>query len=306
MDKNGVLIICFFTISILFGQVKVSQGSIERIEDFSSQYVPSRNIDVWLPENYNPKKKYAVLYMHDGQMLFDASHTWNHQEWKVDEAMSELLDSQAIRPTIVVGIWNISERRHSEYFPQKPFESISESDKKRIYETNRSAGNPLFSVPIQSDAYLKFIVEELKPYIDKKYPTKRNYKNTFIGGSSMGGLISWYAMSEYPKVFGGAICMSTHWPGIFEMENNPIPDAFLDYLTKKSPSLCKHKLYFDTGDQTLDALYPPLQKKVDAFFVEEKDSHKTIRYKSETFPCADHSEDSWADRMKIPLEWMLK
>ena len=94
-----------------------SSGKIIRHENFASHYVDSRNVDVWLPENYSPSKKYAVLYMQDGQMLFDSSVTWNKQEWGVDETISSLQQENKIKDCIVVGIWNTGAGRHSEYFP---------------------------------------------------------------------------------------------------------------------------------------------------------------------------------------------
>lgn len=95
----------------------VSVGTIERIPNFSSQYISSRHVDVWLPEGYDGNGRYAVLYMHDGQMLFDASMTWNKQSWGVAEVMSSL----AVRPSIVVGIWNSGSGRWFDYLPKRPF-----------------------------------------------------------------------------------------------------------------------------------------------------------------------------------------
>ncbi|HRJ16216.1 MAG TPA: alpha/beta hydrolase-fold protein, partial [Saprospiraceae bacterium] len=89
----------------------VSAGRIERHEQFPSQFVSARNVDVWLPEGYSPRKKYAVLYMHDGQMLFDGAGTWNKQEWQVDEIAGKLLAEGKIRDCIVVGIWNGGQAR---------------------------------------------------------------------------------------------------------------------------------------------------------------------------------------------------
>ncbi len=97
-----------FFANALFSQTlpMVSIGTIERIENLSSKYVTSRNIDIWLPENYSASKKYAVLYMHDGQMLYDAETTWNKQAWEVDAIMGKLLQENKIQDVIVVGIWN--------------------------------------------------------------------------------------------------------------------------------------------------------------------------------------------------------
>lgn len=283
---------------------KVEKGSIVRIENFNSKYITARNIDIWLPNNYDANKKYAVLYMHDGQMLFDSTTTWNKKSWMVQDAITKLINENKIKEVIVVGIWNGGERRHSEYFPQKPFEKLSIEQKMSIKEAVRKNNVSVFNnFEINSDNYLKFIVTELKPFIDKKFSTVKLASNTFIAGSSMGGLISMYAICEYPKVFGGAICMSTHWPGIFEMENNPIPSAFLEYLNANLPNAKNHKLYFDCGDQTLDALYPPLQNKVDE--VMRKKGYDQYSWLTKLFPNQEHSEIAWSSRVDVPLLFML-
>jgi enterochelin esterase-like enzyme len=120
----------------------------------------------------------------------------------------------------------------------------------------------------------------------------------------MGGLISIYAICEYPNVFGGAACISTHWPGIFTSDNNPFPAAFTNYLQKHLPKPNTHKLYFDYGDQTLDAMYPPLQKNVDEVLKAKGFSAKN--WITKYFPGADHSEKSWNKRLDIPLVFLLK
>jgi predicted alpha/beta superfamily hydrolase len=284
---------------------KVENGTVVRIDNLNSNYVPKRKIDVWLPIGYNANKKYSVLYMQDGEMLFDTSITWNKKSWLVQDPITKLVKENKIKEVIVVGIWNGGERRHSEYFPQKPFEMLSLDQKATIKEAVRKNNASVFNNhEVNSNNYLKFIVEELKPYIDKNFSTNSNANNTFIAGSSMGGLISMYAICEYPNVFGGAICMSTHWPGIFEMENNPIPAAFLQYLNEKLPSAQNHKLYFDCGDQTLDALYPPLQNKVDELM--RKKGYTQKSWMTKYFTNQDHSEVAWSGRVDIPLQFMLQ
>lgn len=283
--------------------LEVSAGSVERLPDFPSRFVPARNVDVWLPPGYSSGEKYNVLYMHDGQMLFDAASTWNKQEWGVDETMTQLIKEDAINKTIVVGIWNSGENRHAEYFPQQPYEQLSE-EMKAAYEKENEKKKDLFSNTVYSDAYLKFIVEELKPFIDKTYNTNSNRESTFIGGSSMGGLISWYAVAEYPDIFGGAAALSTHWPGNFATANNPIPAEFLSYLDKKLPAPGKHKFYFDYGTETLDAIYEPYQLQVDSLMKAKGYSAKN--WKTLKFEGADHSENSWKERLRIPLQFLLK
>ncbi|MCU0388619.1 MAG: alpha/beta hydrolase-fold protein [Chitinophagaceae bacterium] len=283
----------------------VESGKIVRHADFPSVYVTPRHVDVWLPEGYNGKEKYAVLYMHDGQMLYDANTTWNKQAWEADEMLGGLMKSRKVRKTIVVGVWNGGPTRHSDYFPQKPFESLPKAFVDSLIESgNRPNGVKLFAEPVKSDGYLKFLVEELKPFIDKTYATKTDAANTFVMGSSMGGLISMYAICEYPQVFGGAACLSTHWPGIFNMENNPVPDAFIQYLDKHLPDKKTHKIYFDYGTATLDSLYPPLQAKADQ--VMKRNGWKKKQWITLAFPGADHSEKAWAARLDKPLMFLLK
>jgi enterochelin esterase-like enzyme len=290
----------------VFAQLpKPSSGRIIRTENFSSKHVPARNVDVWLPDNYTASKKYAVLYMHDGQMLFDSSITWNKQEWGVDETLNQLMQQNIIRDCIVVGIWNGGKSRHPEYFPQKPFEALSKEEQQLVYSAYRSGGQSIFSgLPISSDNYLKFLVEELKPFIDKNYSTKTDASNTFVAGSSMGGLISLYALCEYPTIFGGAACLSTHWPGLLSMENNPVPAVFFSYLKNHLPSAKQHRIYFDHGTETLDSMYASLQLQVDAIMKQKK--YKPSNWISRSWPGQDHSEKSWRSRLDIPITFLLK
>ena len=300
-----ILICCVVFLShFALAQLPVpASGTIQRAENFPSKYVAARNIDIWLPANYNPNKKYAVLYMHDGQNLYDSNTTWNHQSWDIDDVLDKLMQAQTIQDVLVVGIWNGQQSRHAEYFPQKPHEGLLPVEKDSITaELQRAARTKEGFTPI-SDKYLQFLVEELKPYIDSTYSTYTDRAHTFIAGSSMGGLISLYAICEYPKVFGGAACFSTHWPGTFRTDNNPVPEAFVRYMRDHLPDPASHRLYFDYGDQGLDALYPPLHTKVDAVMKAKGFSEKNwiTRY----FPGENHSEQAWNKRLHIPMLFLL-
>lgn len=283
---------------------QAASGRITHLESFASKFVEPRNIDIWLPENYDGKQKFAVLYMHDGQMLFDSSTTWNRQSWNVDDAGATLMKEKKARNFIVVGIWNAGAGRHANYFPQRPFEEMTTVEKDSTIAQLQRVGRTTEIFRPSSDAYLKFLVSELKPFIDRTYAVYTNRDNTFVAGSSMGGLISMYAICEYPSVFGGAACLSTHWPGIFALENNPVPGAFLRYLQNNLPDPKTHKLYFDCGDQTLDALYPAIQQKVDA--VMQAKGYTGKSWLTRYFPGKDHSEKAWNERLAIPLVFLLK
>lgn len=276
-------------------------GKIDLYRNFKSPYVTARNVEIWLPDGYSKDKKYAVLYMHDGQMLFDATTTWNKQSWEADDIVARLIKEGKIKDVIIVGIWNGESTRHSDYFPQKPFENLTPEQKLKITNDLKEAGRTSELFQPKSDNYLKFIVEELKPFVDSTYSVFTDRENTFIAGSSMGGLISMYAITQYPDVFGGAACISTHWPGTFGVENNPIPDAFARYIKDSLIQLNGNKIYFDYGNQTLDAFYPPLQKKVD----EVMKDYPADLWKSVFFEGKDHSEKSWRERFEIPLLFLL-
>lgn len=279
-------------------QLTLTSGKVLRYVNFPSDFVYARNVDVWLPDNYNNNKKYAVLYMHDGQMLFDSTTTWNKREWGVDETVSKLLEAQKIKNCIVVGIWNISAYRHIDYFPNKPFLTLSKTQQDSILSSAKRQN--LMIKKIQSDNYLKFIVTELKPFIDRNFSTLPDSANTFVAGASMGGLISMYAISEYPNIFGGAACLSTHWIGTFTDQNNPIPNAFLQYMENNLPDAGTHKMYFDYGTRTLDSLYLPYQNRITQILL---DKGYSINRK---FEGHDHSENSWKERLHIPLEFLLQ
>ena len=253
-------------------------GSVDSYQDVPSAYVPARNIDVWLPPSYatHPKRRYPVLYMHDGQNLFDPSMSFTGIDWDVDGTMTKLIDAHRVREAIVVAISN-TPLRGNEYMPAK-----AASPEQRAY--------------VLSDGYLRFIVQELKPAIDATYRTKPAREDTMVMGSSMGGLISAYAMSEYPDVFGAAGGISTHWPA-----ND---GAVIDYLAAHLPARRTHRFYFDHGTATLDAGYAPYQQRMDAI-LREAGWREDRAFMSREFPGAEHNERAWRDRLEVPLQYLL-
>ncbi|TBN00892.1 esterase [Hyunsoonleella flava] len=283
-----------------YSNAQLSSGKLMRLDSFPSKYVTPRPVDVWLPENYSEDKKYAVLYMHDGQMLFDATSTWNKQEWKVDEWASKLMNEGKTKNFIVVAIHNIKEERWQDLFPEKAFANLSDENKTLI---NQQKNHIKQGSKLNGDNYLKFLVEEIKPIVDSEFSVYKNKENTFVMGSSMGGLMSMYAICEYPNVFGGASCMSTHWPGAQPIEDNSLPKAILSYLENKLPNPSNHKIYFDYGTETLDAFYPQYAPMVNRILI--SNGYSEENYKNEKFEGADHSENSWNKRLNVPLTFLL-
>lgn len=281
-------------------ELMVYKGSVHRLDSFPSKFVAPRTIDVWIPQSYSKDKKYAVLYMQDGQNLFDASNTLNKQEWKVDEISTALMEARKVRDFIVVGIWNVPESRQQDYFPSKAFDLLAQSEKDSLAIV---AVKNDFKLSFTGDEYLRFIVEELKPLIDTEFSTLLGAESTFIAGASMGALLSVYAVCEYPKIFGGAMCVSTHWPGFTPSKHNPMPKAIFKYLKAKLPEPTNHTFYFDYGTETLDAVYPQYLETVDDIFFGKGYTEKN--YMNLEFEGADHSEASWNRRFDIPLEFFL-
>ena len=219
--------------------------------------------------------------MQDGQNLFDPALSYCGVDWGMDEAVSRLPQDNQVPAPIIVGIWN-TEIRWREYMPQKVFSPSS---------YHKWAGGP----PV-SDNYLKFMVTELKPFMDNSYPTLTEPDHTLVMGSSMGGLISLYAALEYPQVFGGAGCISTHWPAG--------PESLIQYVQTALPEPGRLRFYFDYGTETIDADYESYQRQVDRIFI-EKGYQSGKDWLTLMFEGDDHSETSWRKRVDVPLQFLL-
>jgi predicted alpha/beta superfamily hydrolase len=277
------------------------EGTLINYRAFPSRLIRPRPVDVWLPEGYDPASsdRYPVIYMPDGQFNFHQSSSpfaGMDLFWDVDKAITRLVRNNELRPAIVVSVWMshwLKGSRGAEYMPQKPVTD-------EVWQLMKKEGNN-FSVEeggneMTSDNYLKFLVSELKPFIDKTYRTHTDRNNTFHIGSSMGGLISAYAIAEYPEIFGGAACMSSHWP---------IGDgAVVEWLNDHWPVAGSHRVYFDHGTETIDVAYEPYQQQMDE--VMGKHGYTTGKdWITRRFDGADHSPRAWRERLHIPLQFLL-
>ncbi|MDD2575703.1 MAG: alpha/beta hydrolase-fold protein [Acholeplasmataceae bacterium] len=167
---------------------------IVTIEDdrFPNTSQQSRKLRIWTPENYDPmdlEKKYPVIYMHDAQNLFDKNTSFAG-EWEVDETITELMENYSFEGVIIVGIDNSPERM-GEY----------------VYDHEFLTG--ALGATKTGNYYMAFLVDIVKPYIDENYNTKQDRLNTYISGSSLGGLISIFGGLEYLEIFGGILAFST-------------------------------------------------------------------------------------------------
>ena len=241
---------------------------------FIPQLNRTRRVWIYLPPSYNSStKKYPVMYMHDGQNVFDDATSFSG-EWGVDEAIDTL--GSKTKECIVVGIDNGGDKRLNEYCPYDfSLNGIAANNKTNIGEGGK---------------YVDFLVKTLKPVIDKKYRTLKDSKNTFTAGSSMGGLISMYAVLKYPKVFGGAGVFSpAFWVG---------PKIFDDIKAKGKK--VKAKIYYYAGDEEGETMVP---MTIRAF----NEMHRVSGSKMATVirSGGKHNEARW--RIEFPLfyEWIM-
>ncbi len=209
--------------------------------DVASAFLaPKRHVSIWLPPGYDEASttRYPVLYMHDGQNLFDPRIANTGVDWGVDEAVMRLVQRGVIPPIIVVGVWSTSERG-PEYSPWQ--------------------GAP---------QYARFLTEELMPRVNREFRTATGPANTGVMGSSMGGLLSFYLVTHHPEVFGSCGCVSTHFP----LSEAVVARAFTDVATSAMPDTTPYlirdiaaglkappgaRYWFDSGTLGLDAEYAP-------------------------------------------------
>lgn len=267
-----------------------SGGQLLRYAAFPSENIKPRPVDVWLPPGYDDGggARYPVIYMHDGQNLFEPGLAYAGVDWGIDEAIVRLMQAGTTGGAIVVAPWN-SARRRSEYMPQKPLTTPALREQVRRFAAENGA------LPF-SDLYLRFLVEEIKPFVDATYRARPGRDTTFVMGSSMGGLISLYALCEYPRVFGAAACVSTHWP----IGEEPL----LAWFGASLPSPGRHRIYFDFGTETLDAQYEPYQARMDEQMT-AAGYQRGVDWETRKFEGAEHSEVSWRERAEIPLAFLL-
>jgi predicted alpha/beta superfamily hydrolase len=252
-------------------------GDVRRHEVESPQLGNTRTVVVWLPPDYAASRatRYPVLYMHDGQNVFDAATSFLGVEWRADETAAQLIREQKIEPLIIVGIYN-TPARAAEYSP--------------FPQAGRNAGG-------DGDKYLAFLVETVKPLIDTTYRTKPERENTALAGSSLGGLISMYAICRHPDVFGKAGVISPAlWFGdrgtiAYAREHPPRPDA---------------RIWIDVGTEEGDmkALYVSHARElVDLLESQGRERGREMEYLE--VEGAIHHEQAWADRLDRALVFLF-
>lgn len=257
-------------------------GDIRVHADFASPQLGNRRtLLVYLPRGYekNMTERYPVLYMHDGNNVFDVVGSANNMEWGADESAERLIEQKAIQKIIIVAIYN-TENRFKEYTP--------------FVDKNYGGGD--------GDKYLAFITETVKPYIDKTYRTQADREHTAICGSSLGGLISLYALQKYPDVFGAAGVVS---PALWWSERQMLKILPADY---KRPI----RIWVDigTGEGKTDGTPGRVVRAVDdaralVKLLEEKKLKKGEEFAYEEIENGSHNERAWAARFDRVLTYLF-
>jgi len=256
--------------------------------DVASAFLgPTRHVEIWLPPGYDatPTRRYPVLYMHDGQNLFDPRIASTGVDWGVDEAVTRLSVPGVISPVIVVGVWNTAER-----FPEY---------------------SPWHGAP----DYARFLIDELMPRVNAEFRTLTGPANTAVMGSSAGGLLSFYLVTHHPEVFGACGCLSTH----FTLSEAAVAGIAPGTVTSASPDTVPYiirdiaagmtvpphtRYWFDYGTEGLDASYGPTHAAVRAWLlrqglVEGRD------FVVREYQGATHNEASWRARLDDPLTFLF-
>jgi len=276
-------------------------GRFVEIAAVPSRYIAPPHVVVWLPPGYDrAKRRYGVVYMHDGQNLFFPGRSGFNKVWAADKSVLRLIAARRIEPVIIVGIDHPGKDRYRQYFPEAIYEAAPPALRALF---DKSAGGP-----IAGNDYLRFLVEELKPAIDREYRTKSDAAHTAIVGSSMGGLISCHAFIRYPKVFGRAGCVSTHWLLTMPVDLPADTDMLRlweDYIARDLGKPAGRRLWMDHGTETLDALYAPWQARIDAA-VAAAGWRKGRDFESREYPGAAHEENAWAARLDDIFAWLLR
>lgn len=269
-----------------------SGRSVIHITNFQSRFIEARNIDIYLPPSYNGSIPYRVLYIQDGQNVFNKDYAFENEALDLDLC----LQHNNVNDVIIVAIWNTS-KRFREYLIPDIFDELSKKDKRSI--KREYGGAPL------GDRYLSFLVEELIPYVESNYNTSKQSSDRFIGGISMGAFISFCALIKYPEVFGSGLCLSTHWPLTVFHDRKSIPDKYLKFVVNNKFRLSKCKIYLDYGTENIDSWYEYSQLKILDILQEVSDNYEKNILSLE-FKGAGHSMKDWKNRINLPVRFIFK
>lgn len=258
-------------------------GHIERLPPLKSAHVSARGLQVWLPPGYEkePQRRYPVLYLHDGQNVFDAEAAG--AEWQVDETAQRLVLAAAIEPVIIVAVDNGPDR-FADYTPTEMLTPAARSGTGR--DERRGGGGP---------RYARYLIEDLKPWIDQHYRTRPEPSSTSVGGSSLGGLISMWLVLHHADTFGAGLVVSPSiwWDDMFLMR---------DVRSTAWAGPARPRVWLDMGGQEGGGILQVSRQLRDALLARGWLADRTLGYMEQ--PDAGHDEAAWASRVEAMLRFL--
>ena len=278
-------------------------GRTVDVASLEAEGLPQQRVTIWLPPEYDsqPKKHFSVLYMWDGQNLFDPAQTHYGKAWMVQEVLNGMVARGEAEPHIVVGIWSPPGKdRYRIYVPQFAAGARGELAK----DVAGMAGGP-----IASQLQLDWVADTLVPRIDSEYRTRAGADGRTIAGASMGGVMSCYAIIERPDIFGHSGCVSAHLalasPDLAPAHRDQIAGLWDGYLDAKLGKPDGRRVWMDHGTQKLDSYYAPWQVMV-AHDLSERGWQEGEDYTARVYEGAEHDEIFWNARMAEMLRWLWR
>jgi predicted alpha/beta superfamily hydrolase len=253
----------------------VTPGQLRKYDNFRSKFLRNqRDIVVYVPPDYDqqPERRYPVLYMHDGQNLFDPATAFNGQDWHVAQTADYAISAGLVEPLIVVGLYNTGKTRLREYTPTS---------------VPRLGGG-------RADRYAKFLIEEVKPVVDRDYRTQPEASQTGIGGSSLGGLVSIYLGLKFSNVFSkiAALSPSVWW-------NQRVIVRF----AQTAPVEPRPRIWLDIGTREGPRIVDDVEKFRDVLLSKGWQNDRDLHY--ERVEGAEHNEAAWSARVGPFLQFLF-
>lgn len=255
------------------------QGQLLKLDRFYSAILNnSRKVHMYLPPGYNREgAPYPVLYAHDGQNVFHAA--FNGQSWRLQDVCDRLIEEGRIEAPIIVAVENAGEQRNSEFAHGGPYEAE-------------------LTYPCKGERYERFLIEELKPYIDNLLHTRRDSAGTVLLGSSRGGLVTFHIGFNRPDIFGRVAIVSPYFAQYNEDHLNH--RSIVTLPEKKGPD----KVWIDAGGmEGMTLQQPHVREVVDRLLQLGYRSGEDLAYYYD--PLAPHNEEAWSQRVHMPLLFLL-
>jgi predicted alpha/beta superfamily hydrolase len=249
------------TVRKIGGQIT---GVVRYHRQMEGEGIKPRDVIVWLPPSYEKfrRKRYPVLYVQDGQNAFDPATSFMGVDWQIDKNADRLIRDGRMQEILIVAIYNTADRRQE------------------------------YSDSPQGRAYMRFVVEKLKPFIDKQYRTRPGREHTAVMGSSLGGLISFLLVWNYPRVFSQAACLSP----VFAHRDINVVSLVEKYAGRNK----KIRIYIDNGGVGLDEqLQPGCEAMLSALLAHGFRMGDNLEWYRD--PQAEHNEQAWSKRVWRPL-----